>query len=70
MQILIKKIPDTSVLVTATVLNTKIIEVENKIPDTSSLVTTTVVNTKINEDENKIPDHAKYITTHEFLSRS
>ena len=70
MQILIKKIPDTSVLVTPTVLNTKIIEVENKIPDTSSLVTTTVVNTKINEDENKIPDHAKYITTHEFLRRS
>ena len=55
---------------TATVLNTKIIEVENKIPDTSSLVTTTVVNTKIDEDENKIPDHAKYITTHEFLKRS
>ena len=34
-----KKIPDTSGLVTTTILNTKISEVENKIPDTSSLVT-------------------------------
>ena len=63
---LIKKIPDTSVLVTATVLNTKISEVGNKIPDTGSLVTTTVLNTKISEFENKTPDHAKYITTQEF----
>ena len=51
---------------TATVLNTKISEVENKIPDTSSLVTTVVLNTKISEVENKIPDHAKYVTTKEF----
>ena len=58
-----KKIPD---LVTTTVLNTKIREVENKIPHTSSLVTTTVLNTKINEVENKIPDHAKYIITQEL----
>ena len=51
---------------TATVLNTKISEVENKILNTSSLVTTTVVNTKISEIENKIPDHAKYATTPKF----
>ena len=57
-----KKIPDTSGLVTTTVLNTKIIEVENKISDTSSLVTATVLNTN-SEVENKIFDHAKYITT-------
>ena len=58
--------PDTSGLVTTTVLNTKISEVENKIPETSGLVTTTVFNTKIGEVENKIPDHAEYITTPEF----
>ena len=58
------KIP--SGLVSTTVLNTKISEVENKIPDISSLVTTTVLNTKISEVENKIPDHAKYITTQKF----
>ena len=38
---LIKKIPDTIFLVTATVLNTKISKVENKIPDVSGLLTTT-----------------------------
>ena len=61
-----KKIPDTSGLVTTTVLNTKISEVENKIPNTSNLVATTVLNTKISEVENKIPNHDKYITTPEF----
>ena len=50
---LIKKIPDTSDLVTTTVLNTKISEIENKIPNTSGLVTTTVLNTKISEAEKK-----------------
>ena len=50
----------------ATVLNTKVSEVENKIPNTSSLVNTTDLNTKIIEVENKIPDYAKYITTPEF----
>ena len=44
---LIKKTPDTSGLVTATVLSTKISEVENKIPNTSSLVTTVVLNTNV-----------------------
>ena len=63
---LIKKIPDTGALVTTTVLNTKISEVENKIPNTISLVTTTVLNTKLSEVENKIPDNSKYITTQEF----
>ena len=42
---LIKKKLDTSGLVTTTVLNAKISEVENKIPDTSSLVATTVPTT-------------------------
>ena len=65
MKTLIKKIPDVSSLVTTTVLNTKISEVENKILNTSSLVTTTVLNTKIGEVDNKISDHAKYITTQE-----
>ena len=46
---------DTSVLVTTTVLNTRISEVSNKIPDTSSLVTTTVLKIIISELENKIP---------------
>ena len=45
----IKKIPDVSYLVTTTVLNTEISEVENKIPDTGSLVTTSILNTKIGE---------------------
>ena len=44
MEMLIKKKPYTSGLVTTTVLNTKISEFENKIRDTSSLVTTTVLN--------------------------
>ena len=35
---LIKKIPDTSGLVTTTVFNTKISEVENKIPDNSKYI--------------------------------
>ena len=37
---LIKKTPDTSGLVTTTVLNTKISEVENKIPDHAKYITT------------------------------
>ena len=51
--------PDTSDLVTTTVLDTKFSEFENKIPNTGSLVTTTVFNTKIGEVENKTPDYAK-----------
>ena len=52
---------------TATVLNTKISEVENKIPpNASNFVTTTVLNTTISEVENKIPNHYEYITTPEF----
>ena len=56
----------TSGIMTTTVLNTKISEVEKKITDTSVLVTTSALNTKIGEVENKIPDHAKYITTLEL----
>ena len=66
--ILIKKIPDTSVLVTETVLNTKIGEAENKIPNTSSLVTATVLNTRISEVENKIHDNSKCIITQNLIS--
>ena len=53
-------------LVTTTVLNTKISEVENKIQNAINLVTTTILNTKTDEVENKIPDNSKYITTKEF----
>ena len=49
----IKQIQGTSGLVTTTVLNTKINEVENKLPNTSNLVTTNVLNTKIGEVETK-----------------
>ena len=51
---------------TATILNTKISEVENKIPNTSGLIATTILKSKIREVENKIPNHDKYITTPEF----
>ena len=44
---------DTNGLVSSTVLNIKISEVETKIPGTSSLVNTTVLNAKISEIENK-----------------
>ena len=42
---------------TATVLSTKICEVENKTPNTSRLANTTVLNATISEVENKIADH-------------
>ena len=51
--------PDTSCLVTATVLKKKTCEVEDQIPDTSILMITTVHNPKIGEVENKIHDHTK-----------
>ena len=50
-----EKVPNTSDLVTATNLNTKISEAENKIPEASGL---TVLNTKTSE----IPDNSKYVT--------
>ena len=46
-------ISDDNGLVTATVFNIEIGEVENKIPDVSGLVTTVVPNAKIGEVENK-----------------
>ena len=52
--------PDTSCLVTATVLKKKTCEVEDQIPDTSILMITTVHNPKIGEVENKIHDHTKF----------
>ena len=63
---LIKKIPDTSCLVTTTILNTKISEIENTIPDTNNLETAHVLNIEISEVENKILNHDKHITTPEF----
>ena len=42
-------------LVTATVLNTKMREIEIKIPDSGSWVTTAVLNTRISDVENIIP---------------
>ena len=59
----VKKIPDTSDLVTTTVLNTNISDVEDKIPNTSSFVTTTVLNTNISDVENKIPNTSSFVTT-------
>ena len=58
--------PDTSGLVTATVLNKKLSAAETKIPNASNLVTTNVLNTKISEVEIKIPHNSKYITTQDF----
>ena len=43
------KIPDISILVTTTVLNTKIGEAENKIPDFSGLVKRTDCDGKISD---------------------
>ena len=51
---------DTSGVVTTTVFNTKIGEVENKIPHASSLVKKTDYNTKISDIE------AKYFTTSDY----
>ena len=47
---------DGSGLVTTTVINTKLGELENKIPDTSGLATTAVLTTKIGEAENEVLD--------------
>ena len=55
-----KMLPDTSGLVTASVLNTKTYEVEDKILDTSNLMISTVHNPKIGEVENKVHDHTKF----------
>ena len=63
---MLAKKTDTSGLMTTTVLNTKVSEVDNKIPDTCSLVTTNVLKTKISEVGNKSTDNSKYITTQEF----
>ena len=55
-----KEIPDTSRLVTTTVLNTKYREVESKTPDVRCLLTTIVLNTKLSEIENKTLNHDSY----------
>ena len=57
---LIKKIPGTSGLVTTTVLNTKINEVENEIPSVTSLVQKIDFGAKIKYSE------GKYFTTVDY----
>ena len=60
---LIKKIPGTKVLVTTTILNTKINKVENKIPNTSNLVikaSWSVINTDFDK---KLASFNKRITS-------
>ena len=52
---MIKKIPGLNDLVTTTILNKTISEVENKIPVISALVTTAVLDIKIREVETKKP---------------
>ena len=54
------KIPDTSSLVTATVLNAKISKVENKIPSVSGLVKKADYDTKIKDTGEK------YFTTADY----
>lgn len=51
-----KKIPDVSGLVTTTILDNKIREVERKIPLVHDLMASTVFNQKIGEVEKKTPD--------------
>ena len=53
-------------LVTATVSNTKISEIDNETPNTSSFANATVLNTKISEVQNKISNSSKYVATQEF----
>ena len=64
---LVKKVPDTSGLVNATVLNATVSDVDNKISDAISLVTTNVLNTKISEVENKILHNFIYVATQEYI---
>ena len=54
-------------LLTTTVLNTKISEVQNKILDTTSLMTTTVLNTIIGEVEDKVPVHSNMLLLKNLL---
>ena len=53
-------------LVTTTVWNTEISEIQNKTPHPSGLVTATVLKKKISEFESKNPNHNKYLTIPEF----
>lgn len=48
------KIPSVRGLLTTTVHNTKIVEVEKELPDVSDLVTTTVLNKNVAEVESKV----------------
>ena len=55
-------------LVTTTVLNIKINEVENEVPDPNSFVTTTLLNTEIGEFENKVSDYANILLFKKLIS--
>ena len=61
-----KKIPDTSVLVTATLLNTKISEVENKIPNHDKYITTPEFNKLTAENFTARLKQANLVTKTDF----
>ena len=52
--------------VTTTVINTKIIEIENKILEITNLATKAALNIKATGIENKIPDTSHFINTQAF----
>ena len=52
--------------VTTTVINTKIIEIENKILEITNLATKAALNIKATGIENEIPDTSHFINTQAF----
>ena len=52
--------------VTTTVINTKIIEIENKILEITNLATKAALNIKATGIENEIPDNSHFINTQAF----
>ena len=66
---LVKKIPDVNVLVIATVIVTKIGEVENKISGVRSLVTTIVLNAKIGEVGDEILDDSNFLKKKDYNTK-
>ena len=66
---LIKKIPGTSGLVTTTVLNTKISEVENEIPDHGKYITTQEFNKLTAENFAGILTQANLVSKTDFHNK-
>ena len=66
---LVKKIPDINVLMTATVVDTKIGEVENKTSGVRSLVTTIVLNAKVGEVGNEILDVSNFLRKTDYNTK-